>query len=215
MKFRNTETPEWKFKAYFGQYQDEKIINKYLGKDPDKEIGTYVDIGAGDCSLHSNTYYYYLRNWKGLLVEPFNEACDTIRKYRPEDILEQMAITDYDGTADMVMHAIKSSVIGQSYATNEYKDKPNRWYSVPCLTINSLIQKYPEFKEPDICNMDIETNEDKALSKCNFDLFRPKIIYIEKEVRKIDYRNQWEKYLLPYYDFKEILGGNALYLRRT
>ena len=51
---------------YFSQGQDrELIINKYLKKNPEKEMGIYVDIGGGDAIENSNTYYYYLLGWIG------------------------------------------------------------------------------------------------------------------------------------------------------
>ena len=37
-----------KEKIFYGQHEEEKIINKYLDKDPNKEVGIYVDIGACD-----------------------------------------------------------------------------------------------------------------------------------------------------------------------
>lgn len=206
---------------YYGQHEEEKIINKYLDKNPDKEIGTYVDIGACDPIFLSNTYYYYLRGWKGLEVDAFPGVQEKFTKIRPLDSFLRVAVTDYIGKAIMYGRAIENSLIGE-----DYKVKYGNSFEIECLTMDAIMAKYPEFMKPDFMNMDIETNEEKALSKCNFKIFKPRLICIEYPYAKIvekkgkkiietqDQRLLWEKYLLPYYDFKEIYSNNAFYLRR-
>lgn len=210
-----------KEKIYYGQHEEEKIINKYLNKDPNKEKGIYVDIGACDPLLLSNTYYYYKRGWKGLEVDSFPGVLEKFKEIRPRDIFLRAAVTDYIGEATMYGRAIENSLIGE-----DYKVKYGESFKIGCLTMDAIIAQYPEFKEPDFMNMDIETNEEKALSKCNFKTFKPRLICIEYPYAKIievkgkrtlktqDQRLLWEKYLLPFYDFKEIYQNNAFYCRK-
>lgn len=199
-------------KIYPSQHEEEKYFNKYLNKNPDSELGTYVDIGAGEPCDISNTYYYYWRGWNGLLVEPHPKYAEKIKVTRPRDILEQIAITDHDGTQPMCDTATIGSFIGNDYMTIF----PIKKFDVKCMTMNSLFDKYPQFREADILNMDIETNEDKALSQCDFTKIKPKILLIEFLVRGVDYRKNWEHYVLPYYDFQMIIpdSGNVLYTRK-
>lgn len=199
-----------KEKIYYGQHEEEKIINKYLNKDPNKEIGTYVDIGACDPFFLSNTYYYYKRGWKGLEVDSYPGVKEKFTKERPRDTFLRVAVTNYNGEATMYGRAIENSMVGE-----RYKKTYNENFKVECLTMDSIIEKNPEFIEPDFMNMDIETNEEKALSKCNFKIFKPKIICIEFPGEGLDHRKFWEHYLTPYYDFKEVWQNNAFYLRKV
>ena len=200
---------------YFSAHEEEKIINKYLDKDPNKEIGIYIDIGASLPIENNNTYYYYLRNWIGLSIDPHPAYFKVQKEIRPRDIFESIAITNYDGEIDMVATAVDKSIHGKYLRELYSNDLKNACYKVKCLTLNSLIKKYPKFIEPDILSIDIETHEDKALSVTNFSLFKPKIMLIEYLINGFDYRTIWEKYIHSYYIFKETIGANALYVRRT
>lgn len=196
-------------KIYYGQHEEEKVINKYLNKDPNKEKGIYVDIGACDPISLSNTYYYYKRGWKGLEVDSYPGVEEKFKNIRPRDTFLRVAVTDYNGDAIMYGRAIENSMVGERYKV-QYGEK----FKINCLTMDSIIAKYPEFLEPDFMNMDIETNEEKALSKCNFNTFKPRIICIEFPGEGIDHRTKWEHYLLPFYDFKQTFENNAFYLRK-
>ena len=200
---------------YFSQYANnptEKTINKYLMKNPNIETGTYIDIGACHPIKISNTYWYYTKGWNGLLIEPFAGYHKSIQALRPRDILEPVAITDYNGEIEMCC----TTTVG-SEAGDRFKADPNYQYGLytaKCMTIDSLIEKYPQFKEPDFLNIDIESNEEKALSKCNFAIFKPKVICIEFLCGKHDYHKILEPYLLPYYEFKEDVTSDAFYVRK-
>ncbi len=200
-------------KIYFSQNEEEKIINKYLDKDPDGTIkGTCIDIGAGDPVMISNTYYYYWRGWNGLLIEPHPRYAERIKLMRPRDVFLPIAIMNYNGEVE-----IDDIYTKGSYLYDERKKSKNYKkgvFMVKCMTINTLIKKYPQFAEPDFCNIDIESNEDKALEKCDFTIFKPRIICIEFPGEGIDHRTLWEHYLTPFYDFKEALVNNAFYLRK-
>jgi len=209
------------YDEFYGQHQEERIINKYISKIPKREKGKYIDIGAGDPIKLSNSYYYYLRGWNGIVIEPHSKYNKEFKKIRPKDILLRVAISDYNGKLEMC----DTNTIGSFVGNYKRKKFPNKEvFSIDCITINELIKKYPEFAEPDFLNIDIESNEDKALSKCNFTVFKPQVICIEylcpgKDDKgnflvRMDYRKRWEHYLLPYYEFKEVLGGNAFYVRK-
>ena len=203
---------KYKDRTYFGQHEEEKIINKYLNKNPNKEKGIYVDIGAGYPIIYSNTYYYYKRGWHGLLVDSFPDMDKHFKRIRPIDTFLSIAITNYNGEVKMYGRAMEGSLVGNRY--NKNKIHPERTFKIKCITMDTLIKKYPSFSEPDFLNMDIETSEEKALSKCNFNIFKPRIICIEYPGEGIDHREIWGHYLTPFYDFKETFYNNAFYLRK-
>lgn len=198
-------------RLYYSAHEEEKVINKYIDKNPDTEIGTYIDIGAGDPIENSNTYYYYVRGWRGILVEPYPSCLIYIPRDRPEDIFESIVISDYDGTIEMCDSAAVDTFLGK-----EYKRRwPERVRTNQCLTLNSLIKKYPNYASPDFINLDVETHEEKVLSQTDFSIFKPKVMLIECLCRDKNYRQNWEHYVLPYYDYKEMIGANAVYVRRS
>lgn len=209
---------------YFSQSKNvEKEINKYLLKDPNKEEGTYIDIGCGHPVELSNTYYYYLRGWKGLVVDPCDSYRDEFKKFRRDDIFIYGCIGDYDGEGMMY-----GGVFSQSPIAGVWKEKtpPAFHHKVNVMTMSTLIEQHPEFKRADFLSLDVEASEEAVLAGCDFwENFQPQIIIIEWKMKGIDkngklldhnisYRSHWEHYLKDYYDCVADLGGNGCYVRK-
>jgi len=199
------------------QYNESEIIKRFFG---DKKEGRYIDIGAGDPVIHSNTYELYQKDWRGILVEPFYIYHDAIKEKRPKDILEPIAIADFTGTALMCNTAMNGTWIGDEYL-REYesgiREKDGRIhqpYSVPCMTMNDFVKKYKDYVNVDFLTMDIETGEEKALAVCDFNIFKPKLMCIEYRVRGVDQRRKWERFIYPFYIQVDRTEGNVFYLRK-
>ena len=209
---------------YYSQAGDrEKIINKYLTKDPNKEIGTYVDIGGGHPLENSNTYYYYLRGWKGLVIEPCLCYHEMFEKVRPKDKFIRAAVGDFEGEGMMYSTIFEQSPVADKWK-ERLKDEPCHVLKVPVYTIDTIVNQNPDFSCPDFVDIDIEASEEKALSKCNFNIFKPQVLLIEWNMRGYDkegkyetahdYRSSWEHYILPYYDVGELFDNTLLYVRK-
>lgn len=189
------------------QQEEDKLIKDYLGG---YATGCYIDIGAGDPIKFSNTHALYQKGWKGLVIEPFPESHKRWAELRPNDILLPIAVMHYNGEATMCRTATVGSWVG-----NEYAEKySGEIYKVACNNIVTILRKYPEFQKAEFVSIDIESNEDNLLANWNFDLCRPKIICIERQLRGVDQRDRWEQYLLPFYCMDNVTYTNAFYKRR-
>jgi len=195
---------------YYRQNKEDELISALL---PGIHKGTYMDIGCGGIDI-SNTYYFYQRGWRGLIIDPGLEYREGFATTRPEDVFLPIAITDYDGEVEMCDAATVGSWLGDKYKYEELLDK--KLYKAECMTMSTLLDHYPQYKIIDFLNIDIETNEDKVLSKCDFTLFKPTLICIEYKLREIDMRPKWEHFLTPYYKLVELIKNtsNAIYIRK-
>jgi len=195
---------------YYGQNKEDEILSAYF---PNIIKGKYIDIGCAGIDL-SNTYFFYKQGWRGIIIDPGLEYREGFKDTRPEDIFLPIAITDYEGEIEMCDAATVGSWLGDKYKYEELLDK--KLYMVKCTTISSLLDWYPEYRIIDLLNIDIETNEDKVLSKCDFNIFKPSVICIEYKCRETDMREKWEHFLTPYYKLAELIKttSNAIYTRR-
>ena len=75
-----------KVKTYSQDREDLFIVENStkLGIPELREIGTYIDVGAGDGVFLSNTYLFELIGWKGVCVEPDPTQHDKARRCRDE-----------------------------------------------------------------------------------------------------------------------------------
>lgn len=78
-----------KSNIYFSQDGEDVIINNCF---QDKKIGFYVDIGAFDPALFSNTKLLYDRGWSGINVEPDVRGFNKFLRKRKRDINLNYAI---------------------------------------------------------------------------------------------------------------------------
>ena len=66
-----------------------KLINNYTP-------GVYVDIGCWHPIKASNTYYFHLRKWKGICIDPNPELKSLYSKYRSSDLFLNVGIGKSD-----------------------------------------------------------------------------------------------------------------------
>jgi hypothetical protein len=65
--------------------------NKFNGF---KTNGFYIDIGAHHPQRFSNTYYFYLKGWKGINIDALPEGMRKFQDLRPRDINLEIPIAE-------------------------------------------------------------------------------------------------------------------------
>jgi len=205
-------------KSYALNDLDIKLL-KYLNY----ENGFFVEAGANDGLSQSNTALYeFDLSWRGLLIEPNKIKYAQAIASRPNSIVENYALVNFNykgktvrGDFAEVGHG--ESLCGQicdnsgDYFDDEMRDAKNERINsniveVPCITVQELLDKH-KIKEVDLFSLDVEGYELDVLNGINFSSFRPKYYLIE-----MNYPNR-KQTILKYmkskkYKFIEYLSGN-------
>ena len=189
----------------YGQYNEDDFIFDFFGN---KKDGKYLDIGAGGWKTISNTYLLYEQGWSGIAIDPFERQKKGWAENRPRDKFLDIAISDYDGKAKM-----SNTMMDSGDYFQEYIERKIPVYETECLKFSTLCERYPEIFDTEFFSLDVETTEDKVLSTVDFTKFKPRLICIEDQVRRIDNTHRWIKYLQPYYKLNTTMGGNSFYER--
>lgn len=148
---------------------------------PSDRPGTYVDIGGGHPVADNVSYWFYLRGWSGVVVEPQAELAERHRRLRPRDrVFEGLVGTN---TGEVAFHAVdrfhglstmvedfarQATALGTGYQT----------VILPCLSLADLFARYG-LEEVDILKIDVEGAEAEVLAGGDFARFRPKVIVAE------------------------------------
>lgn len=152
---------------------------------------SYLDIGANEPKFISNTYYFYERGSRGVLVEPNPFLYNKLKNERPNDIVLNTGIglTDVK-EADFYIfpdYANGLSTFSEKEARHWEeigmkglgKIPVEKVIKMPLVPVNSIIEKYFPENMPDFISLDVEGLDLEILQSMNFDLYRPNLICVE------------------------------------
>jgi len=204
----------------YSQYGEDELIGKYI--DINKTDGKYIDIGAGNPDINSNTYMLYLKGWKGLCVEPSECYRDGyideqgkwwpgFKDLRPRDIFVNEAILEKEGYYNAIGCIFEGSHVYEIYKTYKGANPIKRH----AITLKQLLDKYPEFNECDLLSLDTEVTEHRVLATADFTIFKPTLMIIEFQCRKVDNRPNFVPLIKNWYKKVEEIWGNEFYLRKS
>jgi FkbM family methyltransferase len=139
-----------------------------------------LDIGANHPVFHSNTFFFYLRGWSGIAVEPNPDLCEEFRKIRPRDkvlnvaVAGQSSVVKYHRFADSFLNSI-------SPEWGEYRIKGGEEYlgscEIHCISPQDLLK---HVETPiDFMNIDIEGVDAEVLSRWDWSACKPTVICAE------------------------------------
>lgn len=179
-------------KFSFSQSGEDAII-KYIFSTLGKNIKncSYLDLGANHAVHLSNTYSFYTKGARGVLLEANPELAKELSEKRPEDIVINKCLSEKSGEKIdfYIMNGDGLSSADFDAIQGFIKENPDlkieRTVSVDSITINEIIEKYFHEKAPHILNVDIEGMEFTVLKMIDFEKFRPLVVICEM----IEYKN--------------------------
>ncbi len=154
---------------------------QYIGL---KDI-TYLDIGAYHPVKINNTFFFYRKGNKGVLVEPNSAMCERLRSARPRDTTLEAGVgvsnvkeADYYVMTDVSWNTFsKEEALHQEEATNK-RIRIRRVVKMPLLNINDVMDKHFG-KAPAYLSIDAEGLHFAILKSIDFKRFRPPLICVE------------------------------------
>ena len=168
---------------------DQKL-KKYL---PHKK-GFFIEAGANDGYLQSNTYYLEKkRRWKGILIEGIPELYKKCKKERSKSVVYNCALVsrDFPDPTVTMHYAHLMSVVDNSLKTQDEQEKHlstgidiqnlEGSYSieVPTKTLESILDDTPNLPTIDFFSLDVEGYELNVLDGLNLSHYRPRYILVE------------------------------------
>lgn len=164
----------------------EDMISEYvvrvLGKNL-KQV-TYLDLGANHAKLYSNTYHFYQKGVRGVLVEANPALIGELKLFRAGDVILNRCVASTSGeTVDFyVLNGDGLSTPDKAGAEAAIAENPTlkieRVVPVRTITVEEILETYFD-QAPTIVNLDIEGEEMNVLRSIDFTKYRPLLIIIE------------------------------------
>ena len=211
-------------KKYYGLNQIDKRIENYLNYDN----GFYVELGANDGILQSNTYYFeQYRNWKGVLIEPIGQRylecfrnrsqnniifCNACVSFEYKEKFVELTYSNLMTTASNLESDLSDPAEHAKRGLKEIPIKENNYiFGSLAATLNSILLKSNTPRKIDFLSLDVEGAEIEVLKGVNHKQFRFKYICIESRNK-----DKLTKYLKENdYEFVEQLSKNDYLFRDT
>ncbi len=195
-----------KYKRSYSQNAEDLLI-RAAAKRLHIAKPSYLDIGANHPIFGNNTYLFYTRGSRGVLVEPDPNIFRVIQKTRRHDTCLNVGIgpADKNGVPYYMMTSRQLStfkkeeaeayVAGNNYGTQ----KIEKVMHVPLVAINTLMQTY--FPQGvDILSIDTEGYDLEILQSLDFKTYAPKIMCVEtlrfNDVKKEEKQREIINYVL-------------------
>jgi FkbM family methyltransferase len=208
-------------KLSFAQY-GEDLIAASLFDSIGVPKPTYMDIGAFEPIASNNTYFFYLRGARGLLVEPNPPYVEKLKVARPEDAVmgAGIGITDAAEADYYIMSQPQQNTFDKEQAERLDRDnvcKIVRVMKMPLVNINRAIAEHFGGVSPDYLSIDVEGLEFAILKTLDFKRFRPKVICADTLVTGTHRHNPAStEYLLANgYDLRGMSFANTLYIDKS
>jgi len=167
----------------YSQYGEDIIMLKLLERCRVTDV-TYLDIGANDPVMGSNTYSFYQRSHFGVLVEPNPFLYKRLRNVRPKDLILNIGISkSNENHADFYMfeeiHNPLNTFSLQDAKSCEAQGIPIKSIiKLQLKNINDVIQE--NFKSaPTIISLDVEGLDEQILKALDYSRYAPFLICVE------------------------------------
>jgi len=163
--------------AVYRDHCEPRMVREYLNN----ATGVFVEVGANDPTVGSQTWALESDGWTGLLVEPLAEKAAELRATR-KAIVEEVACGPPDlHETEAVLHVedrrstltVEGGDPGVDFIDSRY---------VPIRTLDSLIEK-AGIDHVDFLSIDVEGYEAEVLKGTTLEWIRPRLFLIEDKAR--------------------------------
>src|SRR3989339_539177 len=139
-----------------------------------KENGYFIDVGAYDGQLFSNTYFMEkFLNWRGICIEPNPASFSRLKKIRLSTCLNY-AVSDFEGTMQLPKtYEFRNDAYGTHLITDDEK------VEVPVKTLTQILDENICPTEIDYLSIDTDGFDLNVLKSIDFNKYKIKYISIE------------------------------------
>ena len=174
------------------QFPTTQILENFLVWDffDRKTDGFFVEIGANDPFIFSQTWLLEKYGWKGVLVEPLAQCCELLRTHRINSRVFQVACSSPENRGQAVLN-----VAGTCSSLVEHVFNPNVSYeaaeSVTVRTLDDVLEQVECPNQIDFLSVDTEGTELDVLKGFDIRKYKPSLVLVEYHV----YSLKLHKYL--------------------
>lgn len=163
----------------YSQKGEDLIIDQMLGH---RKNGRYLDIGAYDPQILSNTKRFYDRGWRGCNIEPNPSRFEKFLRDRPGDINLNLGLSSSAGNLTFYDFVPETYATFSEIRAQELQAagaKLQQEMIVPVITMIDLFEQHLGGTPVDFCTLDTEGLDLIVLKSNDWNKFRPRVFCVE------------------------------------
>lgn len=146
--------------------------------------GLYVDVGANAPIFYSNTYWFYLKGWRGINIDAAPGTMKAFHRFRPRDINIEALVSDQE-TEVVFYHwetPFPANTVSAEWArviAQQYGREP-RQITLKSRRLDSILNEYvPRDQSISFMSIDTEGHDLQVLRSNDWERFRPELLLVE------------------------------------
>jgi len=180
---------------------------------------SYMDIGAHEPIHSNNTYLFYKKGGRGVLVEPNVDLIPALRGLRPRDTVLNIGIggteqreADYYCFKPNWLNTFDKEIVDQTIKDGAVLKKVVK---MPLVPINRVIEEHLHGEAPDFLSIDTEGLDFAILKSMDFQRFQPKVICAET-IPEANWDSEITRFLTTKdYRPRAVTYYNTIYVHKT
>jgi FkbM family methyltransferase len=146
-----------------------------------QQAGSYVDVGGGHPVADNVSFWFYLKGWRGLVVEPQQGFADIYADVRPRDHVVSCLAGRATGEAEFHvverMHGF-STTVRENAASASGMGAAVSTIRKPVRTLSDLCAE-AGLTRIDFLKIDVEGAEAEVIAGLDFTRWRPRVVVVE------------------------------------
>lgn len=174
---------------FHSQHGEDRWLSTYF---KGRQSGYFVEVGAYDGVIFSNTLHFEQLGWTGILVEPDPDNAASCRKFRPQSVTYQCAMVEPEAVGEITFYKITD---GEVYSTTSLSDSHRarltsqgmswREITVAARTLDSVLEEANPPKV-DFISIDVEGGELAVLRGFTIQRWKPHMVIVETNAKVRD-----------------------------
>ena len=153
--------------------------------------GTYVDVGANNPFIQSNTHYFYRKGWQGVNIDALPGSMNLFNKIRPRDINIEAAISSNE--TELTYYMFKSSFYN-TFSDNDIEKikKVSEFLgskNIKTIRLENVFENL-NLLNIEFLSIDVEGLDFDVIKSNNWNKFRPKVIVTEFFSKETEFLGQ-------------------------
>jgi FkbM family methyltransferase len=167
------------------QRKENALVAEFFGR---KTGGFFVEVGANDPFLLSQTWILEQKGWSGVLVEPLAACCADLRRHRNARVVQVACGAPHQiGTATFHVAGARSSLVRNAFDANVRYEATE---TVQVVTLTEVLQQVAAPSVIDFLSIDTEGTEGDVLKGLDLTRFQPTLILVEYHVHSLALHRQ-------------------------